>query len=172
VSSIGFAKRLIPRLFLLRCHRILHLNMPDPFATLPAPLPLIIMEAIEDLPTVHNLLLASPAASYYFEQYYVEVTEAILSNYEPELQQLLRAMIFCRSKPTGRSDELASPKVLGNFLMDYLLRRMAWFGTCHVTSLSKATTSSQVIRGHITSAPVIRQASAWFFQSKGQELPS
>jgi len=172
VSSISLAKRSTLRLSLLLYHRILHLNMPDPLATLPAPLPLIIMEAIEDLPTVHNLLFASPAASYYFEQYYVEVTEAILSNYEPELQQLLRAMIFCRSNATGRSDELASPKILRNFLMSYLLRRMPWFSTCHVTSLSKATTSSQVIRGHITSAPVIRQASALFFQSKGQELPS
>lgn len=170
MSSIGLTKRLIPRLFLLRCHRILHLNMPDPFATLPAPLPLIIMEAIEDLPTVHNLLLASPAASYYFEQYYVEVTEAILSNYEPELQELFRTMIWFRSNAECRRHELASPKDLTNFLMSYFLRR-----STRITSLSKATISTQAIRSSITSAGVIHLASDFFFATKGQrpvpELP-
>jgi len=169
VSSIGIAKRLILRLFLSFCHRIVNSNMPDPFATLPAPLPLIILEAIEDLPTVHNLLLASPAASYYFEQYYVEVTEAILSNYEPELQQLLRTMILFRSSAENRSSKLASPKDLRNFLGSYLLKRSAWYSCIDITSLSKSTTSPQAIRSSITSAPVIRQASSWFFRSKGQE---
>ena len=143
--------------------------MPDPLATLPAPLPLIIMEAIEDLPTVHNLLFASPAASYYFEQYYVEVTEAILSNYAPELQLLLRAMILCRSNASGGRHKLPSPKILGNFLMSYLLRPSAWSNAVGINSLSKETTSPQALRGHITSAPVIRQASSWYFRCKGLE---
>ncbi len=135
-------------------------NMLDPFATLPGPLPILIMEAIDDLPTLHN---------YYFEQYYVEVTEAILSNYAPELQLLLRAMILCRSNASGGRHKLPSPKILGNFLMSYLLRPSAWSNAVGINSLSKETTSPQALRGHITSAPVIRQASSWYFRCKGLE---
>jgi len=159
VSSIGLEKRLILKLSLSICHRIVHLNMPDPFATLPAPLPLLILAAIEDLPTAHNLLLASPAASYYIDQYYVEVTEAILSNYVPGLQQLLRTMIVLRSHAACRAHKLASPKDLRNFLMIYFLER-----STPIESLSRATTSSQAVRSSITCAAVIHQASAFYFQ--------
>lgn len=172
MSCTGHAKGSILRLSLFLRHRMLHLNMPDPFATLPAPLPLIIMEAIEDLPTLHNLLLASSASSYYFEQYYVEVTEAILTNYVPEMRQLLRSMIIVRSNASCRQHNLATPKYLKNFLMSYLIRPSLWADS----TLSKETMSSQAIRSHITSAPVIRLASRWCFRSLSEEaeaeLPS
>ena len=60
--------------------------MPDPFTTLPAPLPLMIIEEIEDLPTLHHLLQASPTVSGIFSRSYARIIEGIVSRYSPWVQ--------------------------------------------------------------------------------------
>ena len=55
--------------------------MPDPFTTLPAPLPLMIIKEIEDLPTLHHLLQASPTVSSIFSRSYARIIEGIVSRY-------------------------------------------------------------------------------------------
>ena len=74
--------------------------MPDPFSTLPLPLPLFILTNLPDLGILYCCLLASPAASYFFSHYYYEITESILASYIPEVQQLLRTIICIRSQPS------------------------------------------------------------------------
>ncbi len=71
--------------------------MPDPFAYLPAPLPLLIMEAIEDLPTLHYLLQASSVSASIFARFYSDVISAIVSNYPPALQKLLRLSLYLQN---------------------------------------------------------------------------
>ena len=72
--------------------------MPNPFSTLPLPLPLFIFNRLEDLGTLHYLLQASPAASAIFAEHYCEIVESILSNFVPLLQRLLRAVVYTRSQ--------------------------------------------------------------------------
>ena len=60
--------------------------MPDPFTTLPAPLPLMIIEEIEDLPTLHHLLQASPTASSIFSRDYARIIEGVVARYSAWVQ--------------------------------------------------------------------------------------
>lgn len=70
--------------------------MPDAFSTLPAPLPLMIAEEIEALPTLHHLLQASPTINAVLEHDHARIMEAILARYPAQLQQLLRLMLKLR----------------------------------------------------------------------------
>ena len=133
--------------------------MPDPFATLPAPLPLMIFEALEDLSTAHCLLQASPAANATFEECYCKITEAILCKFVPKLQQLLRRIIIIRSDALSIKDDLVSPRNLDNFLATCVLDKN--FGA---TPLSTATVSLSAVRSFISSARHIQEVSASFFE--------
>ena len=71
--------------------------MPDPFATLPAPLPIYILKAIDDFHTLGCLLQASPAANAYFEYCSCEITEGVLCNASRSVKQLFRIIVLVRS---------------------------------------------------------------------------
>ncbi|KAL9076638.1 MAG: hypothetical protein Q9161_000970 [Pseudevernia consocians] len=133
--------------------------MPDPFSTLPAPLPLMIFEAIEDLSTLNYLLHSSPAANVIFESYYCEITEAVLSHFIPQLQQLLRTVVLVRSDHVTVHDELDSPEALDNFLATRVLDNNA--GT---KPLSNATVSLSAVRSLTTSSSHVQQISSSFFE--------
>lgn len=68
--------------------------MPDPFIYLPAPLPLLIMEAIEDLPTLHYILQASSISASIFARFYSVIISAIVAHYPPTLQNMLRLSLY------------------------------------------------------------------------------
>ena len=70
--------------------------MPDFFSTLPAPLPLMIVEEIEALPTLHHLVEASPTVDAILKQDHARITEVILARYPSQLQGLLRLMLKIR----------------------------------------------------------------------------
>lgn len=72
--------------------------MPDPFAILPAPLPLLILKAIDEFPTLGCLLQASAAANAYFEECSCEISEGLLWNTPCSVQQLFRVIVLIRSK--------------------------------------------------------------------------
>lgn len=134
--------------------------MPDPFSTLPAPLPLMILEGIEDLSTLNYLLNSSPAANFIFERYYCEISEAVLSNFVPQLQQLLRTILLTRSNRLSIREEIDSPQHLEDFLQTYALNNS------NVTKpLTNATVSLSAVRSLIKSASGVQQASASFFKT-------
>lgn len=133
--------------------------MPDPFCTLPAPLPLMIGEAIQDLSTLNNLLQSSPAANVIFERYYCEITEAVLSSFIPQLQQLLRTIESIRSDRSSTHDELESPEALDSFLATRTLNNDT--GT---KPLSNIIVSLSVVRSLTMSANHVQQVSASFFE--------
>lgn len=134
--------------------------MPDPFSTLPAPLPLMISEGIEDLSTLNYLLNSSPAANFIFERYYCEILEAVSSNFVPQLQQLLRTILLTRSNRLSIREELDSPQHLDDFLQTRALNN-----STATQPLTNATVSLSVVRSLTKSASEIQQASASFFQT-------
>lgn len=67
--------------------------MPDPFGTLPLPLPLLVLKALEDLSTLQFILVASRPAAALFEQYHCEIVESIIAQKEPYLQDLVRKIV-------------------------------------------------------------------------------
>lgn len=67
--------------------------MVDFFGSLPAPLPLDILETVEDLPSLWNLFQACPAAAAIFEQHYRDILTSALSYYPSELRKLLYAIL-------------------------------------------------------------------------------
>ena len=93
-----------------------YLDMPDPFSTLSAPLPLMIFEGIEDLSTLNYLLHSSPAANAIFETCYCKISEAVLSSFVPQLQQLLHTVLIIRSNRLSIREGLESPHHLDDFL--------------------------------------------------------
>ena len=136
-----------------------YLNMPDPFSTLPAPLPLIILKAIEDLSTLNYLLQSSPAANVIFERYYSEITEAVLCNFVPQLQQLLRTVVIIRSDRSNISDELDSPEALDKFVATRALNNDAG-----AQPLSTATVSLLAVRSLTSYASHVQEVSVSFFE--------
>ena len=58
----------------------------------------MIIKHIDDLSTLHHLLLASPIANAVYGDCYCEIIEAIIVDQEPYLQQLLRTVISLRSE--------------------------------------------------------------------------
>ena len=63
--------------------------MRDLLSTLPAPLPLMILEAIEHLPSLYHLIQAWPTAAVIFERHYPRLVRLTLSYYPWELQKVL-----------------------------------------------------------------------------------
>ncbi|CAF9917169.1 hypothetical protein IMSHALPRED_003484 [Imshaugia aleurites] len=133
--------------------------MPDPFSTLPLPLPLMVLTAIEDLSTLNYLLQASPAANVIFEGYYSEITEAVMSNFVPELQQLLRTIVSMRSDRSSIKDTVDTPEALDSFLAARALSSNA-----SAKPLSNTTVSLSAVRSLTSSASLVQQVSACFFE--------
>ncbi|KAL9068107.1 MAG: hypothetical protein Q9161_006460 [Pseudevernia consocians] len=140
--------------------------MPDPFSTLPSPLPLIVLESIEDLSTLHHLLQASPDASFIFRKYYCAITEAIFSNFVPKLQELLRTIVAIRSG-LCTSDVFNSPKALGNFLEPRILKSSfdsKPFFSASAKPLRNTSASLAAVRSLAKSANHVHSLSRSFFE--------
>lgn len=136
--------------------------MPDPFSTLPWPLPLMVMESIEDLSALNYLLQASPDANAVFGKYYCEVTEAIFSTFAPKLQQLLRMIIAVRSESSGTKNELASAEMLDGFLAKQVFEKIPKPKPSD-EPLANTSTSLSVVRSLATSASHVQQLLKPFF---------
>ena len=132
--------------------------MPDPFSTLPLPLPLMIFDAIEDFSTLNYLLQSSPAANFIFADYYSEIAEAVLSKLAPQLQRLLRTIVHIRSDRLCIGGELTSPEALDSFLNARVLNDIAGD-----EPLSNATVSVAAVRSLIKSASHVQQSASPFF---------
>lgn len=133
--------------------------MPDLFITLPMPLPLMILESIEDLSTLSYLLQSSPVANVIFETYYCEIAEVVLSNLAPQLQRLLRTLIFIRSNSLSIAGQLISPEALDSFLKARVLNDDTGAGR-----LSNARVSLVAVRSFIKSANRVQEVTASFFE--------
>ena len=66
--------------------------------TLPAPLPLMIVEGIEDLPTLHHFIQAWSTAAVIFERNYIRYVRSILSYYPWELQKMLYFILYLKTE--------------------------------------------------------------------------
>ena len=140
--------------------------MPDPFSTLPSPLPLIVLESIKDLSTLHHLLQASPDASFIFRKYYCAITEAILSTFVPKLQELLRTIVAIRSG-LCTSDVFNSPEALGNFLEPRILKSSSDskpFFSASAIPLRNTSASLAAVRSLAKSANHVHSLSRSFFE--------
>lgn len=123
------------------------------------PLPLMILESIEDLSTLSYLLQSSAAANVIFERYYCKIVEAILSNFAPQLQRLLRTII------TVRSDRLSiASEVISSATLDIFVRARVWNDSAGAKPLSNVTVSLVVVRSIIKSAGRVQQVVASFFE--------
>ena len=133
--------------------------MPDPFSILPLPLPLIIFDSIEDFTTLNCLLQSSPAANIIFRRFYGEIAEAVLSYLSPQLQRLLRTIVYIRSDCLSINGKLTSSEALDSFLSARVVNDIAG-----EEPLSNATVSLAAVRSLIKSASHVQQSASSFFE--------
>ncbi|KAI4202784.1 MAG: hypothetical protein LQ350_002282 [Teloschistes chrysophthalmus] len=133
--------------------------MPDPFSTLPLPLPLLILNGLEDLGTLHYPLQASPTVNVIFAQHYCEITDSILSNFVPQLRKLLRIVVFIRSRPSSIREQCASFPEYETFRANEILGEKA--GT---TLLHKSQTTLAAVRSLAKTASQLQSLRVSFFE--------
>ena len=134
--------------------------MPDPFSSLPSPLPLMILKQLEDFRTVHYLLRASPAAAAIFENYDCEITEVILGDLVPSLQRLPRLIVLIRSKPTSLRAQCDSVEVFEEFRKTVLFN--ADVGS---SPLTPSTAKHAAIRSLVATGSHVQCLSTCFFET-------
>lgn len=134
--------------------------MPDPFCTLPMPLPLMIFEAIEDLSTLSYLLEASPSAAIIFGQRYCEITEALLDRLPLELQRLLRTIVALQSNRLAVRDQINSFADLTECRVPSIVRNIK-----ATQLLTRATHSLAAVRSLISSAGRVQGLCQCFFDT-------
>ena len=122
------------------------------------PLPLMIFDAIEDF-TLSYLLQSSPAAKIIFARFYGEIAEAVLSNLAPQLQRLLRTIVYIRSDRLSIGGKLTSSEALDSFLSARVLNDIAGD-----EPLSNATVSLAAVRSLTKSASHVQQSASSFFE--------
>lgn len=132
--------------------------MPDPFSCLPLPLPLFILNRLEDLGTLHYILQSSPAASAIFAEYYCEITESILSNFVPLLQRILRTVVYTRCQPANIKAQCDTVQAFDIFRATHFLGADAG-----PTPLRKSTTTFAAVRSLAVTASQVQSLSASFF---------
>lgn len=156
--------------------------MPDPFTTLPAPLPLLILTSVEDLSTPNYLLQASPEANALFNEYHVEVFEAVISYSVPYLQRLIRTIVRFQSNYESVRFDTKGPTTLDYFIVtripafpneinrqdihwDEQEQRYVSSPSSHNShqKLSKVDASLLAVRSLISSAAQIQSISILFF---------
>ena len=123
--------------------------MPDSFSSLPAPLPLMIVEEIEALPTLHNLLEASPTIDAVLQHDYAKIIEAILDRYPTKLQELLHLILKIRgddgiAKKIQTSSSIDFYHFLEGFLHDS-------------SNFSKTSTTFEAVKSLLSTAFNIQQ---------------
>lgn len=132
--------------------------MPDPFSTLPLPLPTIILSGLEDLGTLHCLLQASSAVHAIFAMQYCEITESILSNFLPQLRQLLRVVVYIRSQSSNIRRQSDCIDAYNDFRGAYILAPNAG-----VSPLAKSTATLGAVRSLVQTASHVQNLAASFF---------
>ena len=132
--------------------------MPDPFALLPLPLPIFILKDLEDLVSLHSIILASPAAYRIFNEHFIEIIESILPNFVPQIQRFLRIIITIRSQPLHIRDQCSSIEAFKNFRTTALFDKDA--GTY---PLSKSTTTLAAARSLTKTVAKLQGLSNAFF---------
>ena len=73
--------------------------MPDPFALLPLPLKIFILNDLQDLVSLHAILVASPSAYRIFNVHYTEILSCILTHYPSHLLHLVYIILSIRARP-------------------------------------------------------------------------
>ncbi|KAL8913350.1 MAG: hypothetical protein Q9171_001827 [Xanthocarpia ochracea] len=132
--------------------------MPDPFALLPLPLPIFILNDLEDLVSLHSILLASPAAYRIFNEHYIEIIESILPNFILQIQRFLRIIVMIRSQPLHTRAQCSSIEAFDIFRTTTLLDKSA--GT---NRLSKSMTTPAAARSLTKAAAKLQGLSNAFF---------
>ena len=119
----------------------------------------MIFDAIEDICTLSYLLQSSPAANIIFATFYAEIAEAVLSKLPPQLQRLLRIIVYIRSDHLSIGGKLTSSEALDSFLSARVLNDAAGD-----EPLSNATASLAAIRSLTKSASHVQQSASAFFE--------
>ncbi|KAL8922330.1 MAG: hypothetical protein Q9172_003622 [Xanthocarpia lactea] len=132
--------------------------MPDPFALLPLPLPIFILNDLEDLVSLHSILLASPAAYRIFNEHFIEIIESILPNFVPQIQRFFRIIVTIRSQPLHTRAQCSSIEAFNIFRSTTLIDKIA--GT---HPLSKSTTTLTAARSLTMTAAKLQGLSNAFF---------
>ncbi|KAG6999608.1 hypothetical protein G7Y79_00033g067960 [Physcia stellaris] len=123
--------------------------MPDAFSTLPAPLPLMIAEEIEALPTLHHLLQASPTINAVLEHDHARIMKAILARYPAQLQQLLRLRLkLCGDDGIAEKIQTSSSIEFYQYLEKFLQDS---------SEISKTFTTSEAVKSLLSAANNIQQ---------------
>ena len=135
--------------------------MPDPFTTLPAPLPLLIIEKIEHLPTLHHLLQASPTVSFIFSRDYARIIEGIVSKYSAWVQGLISIILKLREGDRESLVELTGSD-----------KRLEWFLQANLPSENlppqykqNTPTSLYSARGLLRTADTIQKLANRFLET-------
>lgn len=149
--------------------------MPDPFGALPVPIPLMILDYIDTLPTLHYLLEASPCASIVLSEWYCEVIERIMMKSSTTyMKQLLLTIAHIRTLGRSIIFGLSASSTLGQYIIAWVPDSpLEWknFGQgpsalCEIPlTFSKAKLSYFVFRSILASAAQIQQTSASFFNT-------
>ncbi|KAI4233156.1 MAG: hypothetical protein L6R40_007157 [Gallowayella cf. fulva] len=137
--------------------------MPDPFAILPLPLPIDILNGFEDLVSLHALLVASPSAYDIFASHYAEILSFTLTHYPPHLSRLLRVILNLRSQPGKIREQCsASLHAFDAFRATTLLDENNNAGSAPP---SKSTTTVTAARSLVKTAAQVQGLMGAFFQT-------
>lgn len=134
--------------------------MADPFTILPAPLLLMILKLIADLPTLRHLIQASAVAAGTFRECCIEIVEAVIrSSLHPQVQQLVRAMARIQSDFPNIANHSSSPEEFDNCLAFYLS------GDASANSLTGKSTTFPAVRSLLDIACQVHNLTKSFFEA-------
>ncbi|KAI4269174.1 MAG: hypothetical protein L6R38_007561 [Xanthoria sp. 2 TBL-2021] len=144
--------------------------MPDPCAVLPLPLPIFIFNDLEDLVSLHVLLVASPSAYRIFNVYYTEILSCILTHYPPHLLQLLRIILSIRSQPAQvRAQCSPSMQAFDAFRAATILDKN---NSADTVPLSKSITTPAAARSLAKTAAQVQGLMKGFFETHFKRVNS
>lgn len=141
--------------------------MPDPFQTLPMPLPLMVLAAIEHLSTLDCLLQASPAAATIFRCHFHEIVEATLQFLVPGLQRLLRTIVLIDSNDIAVRSMLNGSEGTDGFVAEDFLSKTLGLGD---RALSRGKSTFWAVRRLVRSAGHVQRLSCLFFDTHLRRL--
>ncbi|KAI4261668.1 MAG: hypothetical protein L6R42_003137 [Xanthoria sp. 1 TBL-2021] len=137
--------------------------MPDPLALLPLPLPIFILNDLEDLASLQALLVASPSTYHIFNVHYTEILSCILPHYPPHLLQLLRIILSIRSQPAQiRAQCSPSMQAFDAFRAATILDKD---NNADTAPLSKSTTTPAAARSLAKTAAQVQGLMRAFFET-------
>ncbi|KAI4129302.1 MAG: hypothetical protein LQ347_003845 [Umbilicaria vellea] len=134
--------------------------MGDPFYCLPISLILKIMKYFLDLPSLDSLIHASPTAASTFEQFYTEITDAVItSTLSTPLQRLVRTILTVRTDDSIVKAQTEPPKALNDFLSSYV------FGDAPIHPVSMTSAPLSVVRSFLDFASDIERLTQSFLET-------